>query len=264
MAKPMYAIFREEKRTNLGQITRSNKHNFRDQPTPNADPNKPPPELLFGARDLTAAIKAKLPSKVRKNAVLAVECVLTASPEFFARATEAQRQRWIALNLQWLQQQHGDNLVQVVAHADEASFHLHAYWVPLKDGRLNYFGIQGTPKHLADIQTSYAAAVASLGLARGQPNSQRRHAHHSAVANELADNKEAIRKATKALNRAIGYVHDMEGQSAIQEAIEALACGKSHKPRRAAVDSPEVPIGRSPAARCSGLGEVRPKVGLRM
>lgn len=264
VAKTQFAIFRLEKRTDLGQITRSNKHNFRDQRTLNADPNKPPPQLLFGARDLTKAVKAKLPSKVRKNAVLAVECMLTASPEFFARATEEQRQRWIALNLQWLHQQYGENLVQVVAHDDESTFHLHAYWVPLKDGKLNYFAIQGTPKHLVDIQTSYAASVAELGLARGLPNSQRRHEHHSAVVSKLADANRAILKAAKALRTLTPHVTSMEGQDALKTAIRALVGGKSPKPRRAAVDSPEVLLGRSPAARCRGLEEVRPQGGLRL
>ena len=264
MKKPLYAIYREEKRTNLSQVSRSNKHNLRQQPTPNADPSLPGPSILFGPANLSVALKAKMPAKVRKNAVIAVEAVITASPEFFAHATPGAFDEWVNLSIDWMKQRLGDNLIQVVLHMDELTPHLHAYWIPLKDGRLNYAAIQGTPRHLVDIQTGYATAVASLGLTRGQPNSQRRHAHHSAAANELAKARDAIVDARQSLAELSKHVNTLEGMGALKNTFKALSRGDSPEVKGPAAHEAHGVHGRSRASRRSGLEEVRPKVGLRV
>lgn len=263
MAKTLYAIFREEKRTNLSQVARSNKHNFRDQPTPNADPNLPGPRLLFGARNLSKAVKEKLPEKVRKNAVIAVEAVLTASPEYFAHQTPDQLNAWVNANVEWLKDRHGENLLQVVLHLDESTPHLHAYWMPLKDGKLNYRAIQGARKDLVDVQDGYAMAMRAFGLSRGQPKSAARHAHHSATANELTEARNAIVEAKESLGELSKHVRSLEGMAALRNTLKALSRGERREPRRPVLDAARVD-GQSRATRRIVLEEVRPKVGLRV
>lgn len=238
MAKKEYAIFREEKRTDLSQIRRSNKHNLRLQDTPNADPSKPPPVLLYGPADLSKAIKSVLPKKRRKNAVLAVEAIFSASPAFFARASEEERKQWTETTIEWMKQRCGDNLIQVVAHDDETTFHLHAYWVPLKDGKLNYRAICGSPSDLVQAQTGYAAAVAKYRLARGNPNSQRRHAHHSAAGLLLDVAQKAIRHANLALVRLAEHVNTIAGHNALKTVFEKLNPSSSDAQMPAERDPP--------------------------
>lgn len=264
MKKPLYAIFREEKRGNLGQVTRSNKHNFRLQETPNADPNLPAPRLLFGDLNLSKSLRSKLPEKIRKNAVIAVEAVITASPEFFTHATPGKFDDWVNTSIQWMKERHGENLLQVVLHMDELTPHLHAYWVPLKDGRLNYRAIQGSPKDLIAAQDGYAAAVAKLGLSRGQPNSQRRHAHHSAASNELSKARNAIVVARKSLAELSKHVITLEGMAALKNTFKALTGGDSPEVKGPAVDETHGVHGWSRAQSRSDLKEVRPQAGLRV
>ncbi|MEF6388186.1 plasmid recombination protein, partial [Escherichia coli] len=77
--------------------------------------------------------------KRRKDAVLAVEYVMTASPEWWKEATPRQQAEFFARSEQWLEKKYGkDRVVAAVVHRDEATPHLSAFVVPLtQDGRLS-------------------------------------------------------------------------------------------------------------------------------
>src|SRR5438270_383983 len=82
-----FAIFRLKKVHTFGQIAGLSKHMERDRETPNADPELTRlNERLTGSGDWVADVKARVAVApiVRKNAVLAIEFMLTASPEWFA------------------------------------------------------------------------------------------------------------------------------------------------------------------------------------
>lgn len=239
--KKLYAIIREEKRSCLRQVARSSGHNNRTRPCKNADPNGPPPTLLHGDWGLAAAIKAIIPKPKdrRKNAVIAVETVLTTSPEWFAQATAKDRREWIDANLAWLHERHGANLVQVVLHEDEKTPHLHAYWVPMKDGALNYYALQGQRADQKKLQDSYAEAMQRFGLARGEPKSQRRHEHHSKVVDQLATCQAAIKKAAKLLIELVGLIDNAEASDLLAEAGRTLVeAAEGHKAREVAATQP--------------------------
>ena len=79
-----YAILRTQKLKATGAVWRSLKHAFREQPTPNADPDKAAKNEHVGATSAAEAmekVRARLPEKRRKDAVLAIEYLITASPE---------------------------------------------------------------------------------------------------------------------------------------------------------------------------------------
>lgn len=190
-AKP-FAIMRTEKLKSMVQVTNSKKHLMRLQDTPNAVPELTQfNQILIGSDDLTADVKAKIGSrKVRKNAVLVIDQILTASPEFFDKNPDPnhplpwdpkQVDAWVAENLQYIKKQWGDNAVNVVLHLDETSPHLHVYVVPLdysKDpnGRLSAKALIGGSKfRLSKMQDEYATAMSPFGLHRGVKKSKARH-----------------------------------------------------------------------------------------
>ena len=79
------AILRTAKLKTLGNIASSLSHNYRTRKTPNADPNRSHENLhdMSTAREVSEGIKSRIPAKHRADAVLAVECFIGASPEYF-------------------------------------------------------------------------------------------------------------------------------------------------------------------------------------
>ncbi|MQU29691.1 plasmid recombination enzyme, partial [Pseudomonas helleri] len=128
-----------------------------------------------------------LPEKRRKDAVLAVEYVMTASPEWFAQATPEQEKAFFQRSLQWLADKYGvDRIVTASIHRDEATPHLSAFVVPLtQDKRLSAKEFIGSRDKMRADQTSYAGCVADLGLERGIEGSKATHQtiqqHYAAV-----------------------------------------------------------------------------------
>lgn len=82
----MYAIIRHAKLHTVGNLTASGEHTFRERDTPNADPEMTKHNSHYLAQntaELVENVKSKLPEKVRKNGVICLEYLVTASPEFF-------------------------------------------------------------------------------------------------------------------------------------------------------------------------------------
>lgn len=176
-----YCILRAEKLTSFGSIAGSAKHTFREIPTPNADAGRTHLNKTWGAQDAAAvceAIKARLPAKRRKDAVLAIEYLVTASPEWFRAAPAAQQNAYFAAAVRWLATRHGKaNVACVNMQLDETSPHLVAYVVPLtRDGRLSAKDFLGGRKVLTQMQTEFAQLVgAPVGLQRGVEGSRATH-----------------------------------------------------------------------------------------
>ncbi|MGZ0786255.1 plasmid recombination protein [Pseudomonas saponiphila] len=83
-----YAILRTKKLKSIGAVARSARHTFREQPTPNADPAQLSRNRTVGAQgsdSLLQVMKGRLPDKRRRDAVLCIEYLITASPEVFKR-----------------------------------------------------------------------------------------------------------------------------------------------------------------------------------
>lgn len=181
----MFAILRTQKLRNLAHLRAAAGHNDRSIPPAHARPGQDTkPKSGFGpltAADVVGNVLARIPAKRRKDAVLAVEQVLTASPEFFRfdeeKACWDQRRlkAWANAALDWLKREHGENLIAVTLHLDETSPHLHAIITPIvPDGRLCAKEFTARMR-LVDWQTSYASALAPLGLQRGIQGSKATH-----------------------------------------------------------------------------------------
>ncbi|WP_223674097.1 MobV family relaxase, partial [Escherichia fergusonii] len=112
-----------------------------------------------------------------KDAVLAVEYVMTASPEWWKEATPRHRRSFFARSEQWLEKKYGkDRVVAAVVHRDEATPHLSAFVVPLtQDGRLSAKEFIGGRSKMREDQSTYAESVKKLGLERGIEGSRATH-----------------------------------------------------------------------------------------
>ena len=176
-----YAILRTQKLKSGQAVRRSLTHAFREQDTPNADPSKTPDNTHIGPKDVDAALdrfNARLPDKVRKNAVLCIEYLVTGSPDAMKAMTRQQQDAYFADALKWLQVRHGaENVVYAGVHRDETTPHMYAYVVPLDErGKLNCRSFLGGAKALGEMQTDFAKRVGlAHGLERGLEGSKARH-----------------------------------------------------------------------------------------
>ena len=185
-----YAIMRAKKLASMGSVAASMQHCYRERNTHNADQERTPDNQHLVAKSTDEAmgkLRALLPEKRRKDAVLAVEYVMTASPEWFAQATPEQEKAFFQRSLQWLADKYGaDRIVTASIHRDEATPHLSAFVVPLtQDKRLSAKEFIGSRDKMRADQTTYAACVVDLGLERGIEGSKATHQtiqqHYAAV-----------------------------------------------------------------------------------
>lgn len=201
-----YAILRTKKLKSMGAVARSARHTFREQPTPNADPGATGRNRTVGAKgaaQVLAAFERDLPAKRRKDAVIAVEYLITASPEAFKRhggALNDTGSGYFADALEWLRKRHGAaNVISSTVHLDERTPHLVAYVLPkTKDGRLSARDFLGGPKVLREMQDSFHAACGEKrGLERGVKGSSAKHEDIKTFYADLADQGEAPKLSAK-------------------------------------------------------------------
>jgi len=176
-----YAILRTQKLKSATTVRRSMMHAFREQETPNADESRTPDNTHIGAQNVREGmekLQAKLPEKVRKNGVLCVEYLMTASPEAMASKSKAEQDAFFNDSLQWLRDKHGaENVLYAGIHRDEKTPHMYAYVVPIDPkGKLNCRHFLGGAKALSAMQTDFVEKVGCKhGLERGIEGSKAKH-----------------------------------------------------------------------------------------
>jgi hypothetical protein len=182
MEKKPRVIFRIGKLKTWGEIAAAASHNLRTRPTPNASGAGGLIQVVQLGQPAPDAVRAKIGNQtIRKNAVLAVEAIVSASPEYF-RPDEPDRagywdqgrlDAWRTAVEPWIAK-HFPHAISVVLHLDEATPHYQILDIPLDaKGKLNCrnkFG--GT---LDEWQTLAAQPVAHLGIERGIEGSAAKH-----------------------------------------------------------------------------------------
>ncbi len=191
-----FAIMRAKKLATMGSVASSMQHNFRERETPNADPERTPENEHLQAQTTDEAmgkLRELLPEKRRKDAVLVVEYVMSASPEWWKTATEDQQKAFFEKSQAWLADKYGQqNILVASIHKDETSPHLSAFVVPkTADGRLSAKDFIGNRDKMRKDQSTFAERLADLGLDRGIEGSkathQRINAHYSALEQAYKD-----------------------------------------------------------------------------
>ena len=151
--------------------------------------------------------------KVRKDAVLAIEVVLTYS----ATANDGlDLEAWKQENVDWLESYFGrENIMSAVLHMDEAVPHIHAMVTPIDresgQPRFNAKKWLGGREKMMQMQDDYAKAMSKFNLQRGEKATRAKH--------------EDISEFCKALNKAASkkppqremYKSDPEYQTALED-----------------------------------------------
>lgn len=205
-----FAIMRMKKIKSAAALVGSLKHDTREWMPKNADPKR------LSENDYTASTEQALskythllPEKVRKNAVHAVEIVLTASPEWFDSASEKKVHEFGMRSRKWLHEVFGkENELLCALHKDEKTPHFHAVFMPLVDGNLNAKSlIGGSRNRMRELQDDFYAKVGQpLGMTRGVRNEAVRHTEPKEYARLLAGverREKAVKEQEKALEKAM-------------------------------------------------------------
>ena len=173
-----FAIYRTAKLKSFGEIGGSLSHTYRTRPTPNADENKQHlnKHIFETYNQCFDALKNAIPEKRRSNAVLCIEHLITASPDWDGWGTKKEEE-FFKKSLEFLNKKYGkENVVACSIHRDETTPHLIVYVVPIDEkGGLNAKKWLGGRAKLSQTQTDFANEVKNLGLERGLENSKARH-----------------------------------------------------------------------------------------
>ena len=173
-----FAIYRTAKLGSFGEIGGSLSHTYRTRPTPNADENKAHlnKHIFETYNQCFDALKNAIPEKRRSNAVLCIEHLITASPDWDGWGTKKEEE-FFKKSLEFLNKKYGkENVVACSIHRDETTPHLIVYVVPIDEkGGLNAKKWLGGRAKLSQTQTDFANEVKNLGLERGLENSKARH-----------------------------------------------------------------------------------------
>ena len=173
-----FAIYRTAKLKSFGEIGGSLSHTYRTRPTPNADENKAHlnKHIFETYNQCFDALKNAIPEKRRSNAVLCVEHLITASPDWNGWGTKKEEE-FFKKSLEFLNKKYGkENVIACSIHRDETTPHLIVYVVPIDEkGGLNAKKWLGGRSKLSQTQTEFANHVKELGLERGLENSKARH-----------------------------------------------------------------------------------------
>ncbi|MDD1829978.1 plasmid recombination protein [Photobacterium sp. ZSDE20] len=153
-------ILRFEKFKSFESIRASSSHIFRYADTPNADPDRYKlNKIMIGGRNTEKSLKEfidKYQVKVRKNAVLAMDGLLTLSPEIFSNGDASER--FAEAAVKFLTDEFGGRCISAVLHRDESTPHVHFVVVPAERKRgivkLNARG-QFNKASLAGFQKRY-------------------------------------------------------------------------------------------------------------
>lgn len=167
-------ILRVEKIKNMTNVRQSGAHQHRHHhETPNANQILTKNNVtLVGGDNLAKAVRERLDlldKEPRKNAVLAVDGLLSLSPEIFRKEGGSPDNDilsdFVETSEAWLKERFGDNLVSAVLHLDETTPHIHFTVVPLEekpDGRKTLNARDMFNKwQLADMQRGFNAAMSA-------------------------------------------------------------------------------------------------------
>lgn len=242
-----YAILRTSKIKTPAGAAGMNRHLIRDRSQfdiPNADKDLEKLNRQYVGtdnlyQDIQDRIKASGVEKVRKNAVLAVEHLMTFSPEFAPLSKNeeidknGEKKYFLSGNGEdvnnvhefariarlWMEETYGkENVISVHLHLDEKTPHIHAYATPIlektnarsgkKSIKLDAQNWTGNKTKLSGLQDTFAEKMKPLGLERGIKGSKAKHI--------------SIQKYYATLNKAEKIVDSIDLKIPTKEELPAL------------------------------------------
>ena len=175
----------------MAAIAAASEHHMQTEPSPHHDPEAGPPIVLHlaGGKTPYQAARHLLDGAKRRNreTVLCREVVLSASPSYFRPGREDQAgvfdhdrmKAWTVATLSWVRRQWPDQVASIVLHVErESTPHAHVLIVPrvraANGWKLDSKSLFNRAS-LRQLQSSYADALAPLGIRRGEPGSEAKH-----------------------------------------------------------------------------------------
>lgn len=212
-----YAILRFAKLKSFQEIGKVGAHNHRSKNVLNANPDLSSQNQYSDSEKLTDKVKRNLEGvKVRKNAVLAVECLMTFSPEWWERIKQEKSpaeqteslEAWKNQSLEWLEKTAGaGNVVDWALHMDETTPHIQAVFIPFDlKGKLNCRDLLGGAEKLSALQDSYFESVKNLDLKRGQKKSKAKHTKISSYYSHINKTDQHLSKHLKQIDKRLAGI----------------------------------------------------------
>lgn len=182
-----------------------------------------------------------LKRKVRKDAVVLVDGMMTASPEWFQEHSYAEAMAFFRDGLDFIQSTFGkENVFYYTIHRDETTYHAHFGFTPIKDGSLSWKKFFPNRQALTKFQDQFYENVSSkYGMERGTKREYgdpvKRHktvrefkaekvkeldreiAERTERLESLQDQEDELRDQVEDLDRAVGAVE--AGTVELTEAI---------------------------------------------
>lgn len=182
-----------------------------------------------------ADIQSRQKRKIRCDAPVAIEYMITASPEAMARLSKQEQERYFAECLSFVEARHGvGNRLSAVLHLDETTPHLHMLVFPEREGKLDAKSFFKLPA-LTALQDEFAIKVGKqFGLERGVrltellEKGEKPHRHQSVAVYKAKKLKETERKLA-----------ELEQTTADLAAVEAITPKKGVLSSRVSVTPEE-------------------------
>lgn len=216
----------------------TDRHSNPDIDTDRSDQNV----VFFRTENLTEDVKRRVADiqsrqkrKIRCDAPVAIEYMITASPEAMARLSAEERERYFAECLSFVEARHGTrNRLSTVLHLDETTPHLHMLVFPEREGKLDAKSFFKLPA-LTELQDEFAIKVGKqFGLERGVRLSEllekgeKPHRHQSVAVYKAKKLKETEKKLA-----------ELEQTTADLAAVEAITPKKGVLSSRVSVTPEE-------------------------
>jgi len=240
MREMPYAILRFQKRK-AGGVAACERHNERRKEAYKSNPDidmgrskenyhlVPPPRYTY-KKEINRMI-AEAGCKVRRDSVMMVETLITASPEFMNSLPPEEQKLYFQTALDFVSERVGrQNILSAVVHMDEKTPHMHLSFCPITpDGKLSAKVLLGNQKSLSEWQTAYHERMSARwsGLERGQSSMETKRKYiptwlfklggrldkqYGEIVNALSDINafNAGKKRDKALELLAAWLPDVE------------------------------------------------------
>ena len=226
-----YAIMRFAKRKR-GSINSMEAHNERKKEqyksNPDIDPTRTAENyhLIQPQHKYYAEIMQRVETvkcRVRKDSVLMIETLVTASPEFISILTENEEREYFERALAFIREEVGeDKVFTATVHMDERNPHMHICFVPITpDKRLSAKTIIGNQKKLSEWQTKFHEHMSQRWnvLERGV-SAMETHRKHIPV--WQFKKAQRLDKQAEKIKHLMGDINAFNVGKKREEAIEAL------------------------------------------
>lgn len=164
-------------------------------------------KFLKGSENAMSAYKTLRPEKIRKDAVHAVETLISLTDEQWEQLGSGKGHNYFIDSLKWTAKKFGGekNLLSAFLHFDESGPHLHIHTLPLLDGKFNCKAYIGGKKfEMGKMQDDFYETVAKkYGLDRGEKNTGLKH-------QETSHFKEVMKEKTAELDTRESLLNDKE------------------------------------------------------